>query len=360
MSSPGKVRIEGKVTSGKKEAKHFVKLIEEQIEQKFGFKPYLGTLNIEVQRNEDKEALKLMKDLSAEGIKVTSPHSGCFGTCFYATVNDEVDTVVVLPHVERYHSNVIELISPMELKRELKLKDGDTVKVEITLPERRIKAALIDMDNTLLDTFKLYSFSFNKALAEFGLNEVQEEVLKSKLNLGLSLGEILKDIISGSKKNIFLEKIISRIRTIYLDYEDEYVKPINGVVEALEKLKNAGVIIVLATGSMMSKVEIRKRLMKFGLDKYITYIISGEDVKERKPSPEIVLKVIRMLKLYPRECLVIGDSIADIKAGKAAVTLTAAVLTGVGNKEDFMKERPDFIAKDLLELINNLIQLKYL
>ena len=353
-----KVQIEGRVSSGRKEAGYFVKLVEEQIERTLGFKPYLGTLNVEVRGGEGEGALKLLRDLSEDGVKVASPHSGCYGTFFYATVNDEVEAAVGLPHVERYYHDIIELISPVELRRELRLRDGDAVKVEVKLPTRRVKAALIDMDNTLLDTFKLYYFSLNKALAELGLCEVREEVLRSKLDQGLSLSEILRDVVPRGVRQTSIEGIASRVREIYLSHEDECVKPMDGALEALEKLRSAGVVVALTTSSVMPKEEIWRRLMKFGLDKYIVYVVSGRDVRERKPSPEMVFKCMGALKLYPKECLVVGDSIADVKAGKAAGALTAAVLTGIGDEEGLLREGPDLIAKDLLELVDSLMQLK--
>ena len=74
-----------------------------------------------------------------------------------------------------------------------------------------------------------------------------------------------------------------------------------------------------------------------------------------KPSPEALIKCARALDVQICDCLMVGDSISDIRAGKAAGTVTAAVLTGLFTREELSKENPDFIL-DNVSVLSNIVE----
>jgi len=129
----GQLSFRGKVFSGKGEGKHFVELswVRANIEQKFGFRPYFGTLNLHLFEEED--ILKRKRLLEpALGIYV-EPESGYFsGTLFRATILD-VEAAVVIPHVPNYPVDVLEVIAPVYLRGKLEKGNGDMVVVTVTV-----------------------------------------------------------------------------------------------------------------------------------------------------------------------------------------------------------------------------------
>jgi riboflavin kinase len=126
------VYIRGKVFSGIGKGAKFTELpwVKRQIKEKLGFTPRPGTLNIKLSKDEVK-----IKNLLAEAKAIDiSPAEGyCRGKCFKACLMNALECAIVLPEVEGYPEDVIEIIAPVNLREKLKLKDGDIVEVKIKL-----------------------------------------------------------------------------------------------------------------------------------------------------------------------------------------------------------------------------------
>jgi riboflavin kinase len=122
--------IRGTVFSGKGEAAKFVKLpwAKRQLEEKLGFDPYPGTLNLKL----DKESVKLKNRLSKEeSIDISSAPGYCHGRCFKAVLMNNLEGAVVIPETVDYPRDIVEVVAPMNLREKLRLKDGDVVDVKI-------------------------------------------------------------------------------------------------------------------------------------------------------------------------------------------------------------------------------------
>lgn len=118
-----------KVTTGKKEATFFTKLpwVEKQIKEKLGFTPYPGTLNLQLPKNTQmKDVLPLEKAIEIKPKKGFMP-----GKCFKAIVMGKVEGAIIIPDVPNYSANLLEFIAPVNLRKELNLKDNDTVVIMI-------------------------------------------------------------------------------------------------------------------------------------------------------------------------------------------------------------------------------------
>ena len=126
------VSLKGWVFSGAGEGEKYVGLtwVKEQIEQKLGFTPYAGTLNIRL----DEESI-LKKNLLIKGSSLEMvPAAGyCRGKLYKAILNGGVEAAVVVPEVPDYPENVLEVVFSENLRKKLKLNDGNTVEVRIIL-----------------------------------------------------------------------------------------------------------------------------------------------------------------------------------------------------------------------------------
>jgi riboflavin kinase len=124
--------VKGRVFSGKGEGAKFLKLrwVRKQIKEKLGFTPHLGTLNIKLSEeySDTKDLLKRMK-----GMAIMPTNGFCRGKCFRAYLMDGVECAIVIPEVEDYPEDLMEIVAPVNLREKLELKDGDTIEVKILL-----------------------------------------------------------------------------------------------------------------------------------------------------------------------------------------------------------------------------------
>jgi riboflavin kinase len=121
----------GTVFSGTGQGKKFIDLpwVKQQIEEKLGFTPYSGTLNLRL-TNESVENKKRLED--AKGF-VVEPQAGyCRGVMFRAQI-DSVQGAIIVPKVPKYLSSVLEVIAPVYLRENLKLTDGSQVVVTVSV-----------------------------------------------------------------------------------------------------------------------------------------------------------------------------------------------------------------------------------
>ena len=123
--------ITGKVIDGFKDGKYYMSLSEyrKQFEKKLKFKPYPGTLNIMLDEEESKEKLKRIDDLGIEGFKKDERIFGSI-KCFKCKING-IEGSIIIPERSHYGSEILEIISPFELRKKLNLKNEDEVFVEV-------------------------------------------------------------------------------------------------------------------------------------------------------------------------------------------------------------------------------------
>jgi riboflavin kinase, archaea type len=123
------ITFHGKVITGEGNGKKYLALpwVKQQIEEKLGYTPFLGTLNLKL----NKESAARKKFLEKARATTICPAQGyCIGTLYEATVGN-VSCTVVAPKVEGYKKDLLEVIAPVNLRDALKLKDGDAVTVSV-------------------------------------------------------------------------------------------------------------------------------------------------------------------------------------------------------------------------------------
>jgi riboflavin kinase len=126
-----KLKLSGKVFSGRGQGEKFLELpwVKRQIEEKLGFIPYHGTLNVRLSEESAKRRQLLER---ASSMKVCPAEGFCTGKIFKAFVG-VLTCAVVIPEVSGYPADVLEIISPANLREELQLVDGDEITVTVSL-----------------------------------------------------------------------------------------------------------------------------------------------------------------------------------------------------------------------------------
>ena len=127
-----RIYITGKVVSGMGEGRYYTEQEDyvKQFQEKLNFKPFPGTLNIEIKHIE-KNKIRLLKKYNGIIIEEFKTNNRTFGSvkCYHAKI-EKIKGAIVLP-IRSHYSNILEFISPNFLRNELKLNDGDEVKIVI-------------------------------------------------------------------------------------------------------------------------------------------------------------------------------------------------------------------------------------
>ena len=166
-------------------------------------------------------------------------------------------------------------------------------------------AILFDMDGVLVDSFDAWLASLNDALKAYNHKEItKEEFLRKYWG---------HDLQYNMEKIGITYEVIAFCNRVYGNHVD-IVKVYSDSRYILEKLKNYKKGIITNTPRDCAIQIVRKN----GLEKFFNVVLTGDDVKRGKPSPEIVLKACRLLSVKPADVVLIGDTNSDIEAGKAA------------------------------------------
>lgn len=126
------VNMTGTVFSGEGEGARFMELpwVTEQIEEKLGFTPYPGTLNLKLSREGVKNRSLLQK---TAGMQVSLSQGFHTGRIFEASLREDVECGIVIPQIPNYPQDVIEVIASTNLREKLGLEDGDHVEIRIRM-----------------------------------------------------------------------------------------------------------------------------------------------------------------------------------------------------------------------------------
>jgi pyrophosphatase PpaX len=218
------------------------------------------------------------------------------------------------------------------------------------MPESlQVKAVIFDLDGTLADTIPLIVASFNAACREaMGRSYTPEEVIS---RFGIPDAAMVKRELRESSPEI-ADHAVERF---YRHYEQEHdmVSAFDGVTQLLHALQERGVPMGVMTGKGARTAEITLR--KLGWQGLFGSVVTGEDVIHQKPHPEGVLKAAQELGINPEECVFIGDSPADIEAGKAAGMTTIGVVWHNFYAGEMRAMQPDFWCEttaDLAAILN--------
>jgi HAD superfamily hydrolase (TIGR01509 family) len=129
--------------------------------------------------------------------------------------------------------------------------------------------------------------------------------------------------------------------------------PMSNVAAALRTLQQKAKL-ALITMRYVPKSAIIRELEHFSLASYFSHVVTALDTHKPKPSPEALIQALKAMDVQICDCLIVGDSVADVKAGKSAGAKTVAVLSGLFSREELAKEQPDLILKDVTQLPNHI------
>jgi HAD superfamily hydrolase (TIGR01509 family) len=186
------------------------------------------------------------------------------------------------------------------------------------------KAALFDVDGTLVDTVDLHAEAWVETFRHFDLDTTLEEIRRQIGKGGDQLlpGLVPEDVLAARQEEIedFRADLFKR------DYLPR-AKPFPGVPELFRRVREAGLRIALASSGKEEEVAFHARLL--GIEDLVDFQTTADDADRSKPFPDIFLAAARKLGLSdPAQAIVIGDTPYDAEAARAGGFASLGVLCG--------------------------------
>jgi 2-phosphoglycolate phosphatase len=200
---------------------------------------------------------------------------------------------------------------------------------------------IFDVDGTLLDSAQDICGAVQQVLASTECPPVTFDFLKGYI--GRHLIDLFQDVLPHYTAGQ-VDGLIVQYRAIYLARGHQLTNLYPGVVEGLAALKGRK-----ATATTKGTPTTRAILAQFGLIDYFDHV-QGTDGIPCKPAPDVILAALAGLGAGPEDCLMVGDSPADMEAGKRAGVKTCAVRYGYGKPDQLARFEPDYWVDDLRAL----------
>jgi phosphoglycolate phosphatase len=206
----------------------------------------------------------------------------------------------------------------------------------------RFPVYLFDIDGTLLDSAQDICGAVQQVLDTTPAPPVTFDYLKSFI--GRHLIDLFVEVLPQSTPEQ-IDALIEQYRSIYRGRGHTLTTIYPGVAEGLAALGGRK-----GTATTKGSPTTRLILEQFGLLTYFDHV-QGTDGFPCKPAPDVLFTALKAMGAEPADCLFVGDSCADMEAGKRAGVKTCAVRYGYGQADALAEFEPDYWVSDLRELL---------
>jgi HAD superfamily hydrolase (TIGR01509 family) len=203
------------------------------------------------------------------------------------------------------------------------------------------KAILLDLDGTIVDSRIAYLEAVKAAFAATGQRTVDINIV-TEIPKRIEQSLPIDDLLNGLNVKEFLKVYLDA----YYRAAKEKTKPMPSISQTLERLSNKAKL-ALITMRHVPNEKVIDELERFGLARYFQMVVTALDTSRPKPSPDALIRCVTALGVQLDECVVVGDSVTDVRAGKSAGTMTVAVLSGIFSRKELATEKPDLILENV-------------
>jgi phosphoglycolate phosphatase-like HAD superfamily hydrolase len=216
----------------------------------------------------------------------------------------------------------------------------------MSLDLNRIKALCFDVDGTLSDTDDLYSQKASRFFPRLIFKDPDRTARRLVMWI-----EAPGNALLGLADTLGLDdEMIAVINWISLHrrHSSKEFLLVPGVDEMLKHLHG---LYPMAVVSARDEHGTMAFLEQFELVKYFDVVVTGLSAEHTKPYPDPILLAAQKMNVSPENCLMIGDTTVDMRAGKSAGAQTVGVLCGFGEEPELKKMGADVILEDTSKLL---------
>ena len=213
---------------------------------------------------------------------------------------------------------------------------------------------MIDVDGTLVDSVPDLAYCIDEMMQKLGLKKWGEDKVRHWVGNGVP--KLVERALTGELEGQPIQEVFDIAYPIFLDlYEDNNAQRsylYDGVREGLDYLISQGYQLGCVTNK--SEQFTHPLLKALGIFNDFKIIISGDTLAKRKPDPMPLLYCAEHFNLKPKECLMLGDSVSDVKAARAAGFDIICMSYGYNHGNDIADENPDLVIDSMNQLSDHL------
>jgi phosphoglycolate phosphatase len=212
-----------------------------------------------------------------------------------------------------------------------------------------IKAVIIDLDGTMLDTVPDFELALNAMRAEFGLAPVSQETIEPMVGKGSE--KLIRDVLAldvdADRIDAMFDAAMAAYQRHYLVINGEKSTLYPGVLEGLRALKEQGLRLACVTNKPIAFT--LPLLAQKGLAPWFELVYGGDSLPRKKPDPLPLQQVCRDFGFAPAEVVAIGDSSNDAEAARGAGCFVLTVPYGYNHGRPVQTINSDGIVDSLLD-----------
>ena len=214
----------------------------------------------------------------------------------------------------------------------------------------KYKAAIFDLDGTLLDTIKDLYNSTNYALA---INNMPERSLDEvRCFVGNGVRKLIERAIPNGAQNPLFDKVFNDFKNHYSIHCKDTTKPYDGIIDVLNILKNSNIKTAIVSNKLDSAV---KALNEEYFGSLIPVAIGETDNIRKKPAPDTVIEALRLIGCRENEAVYIGDSEVDVETASNCNMDCISVTWGFRDIQTLIKSGATVFANNTKELLDEIM-----
>ncbi|MCP4677937.1 MAG: HAD-IA family hydrolase [Deltaproteobacteria bacterium] len=204
-----------------------------------------------------------------------------------------------------------------------------------------IDLVVFDLDGTLVDSRLDISEAIHHGIRTVNGPPVSDDAVHELI--GLPLVEMFETLLPDALTQR-VEVAAEAYRQYYFDHCADHSSVYPGVIECLDYLGNIPLAIATTKMTFMAVQVVEKLDLA---DRFV--LVQGSDGIPHKPDPTLLHQVLRKVGMEPGRTWMVGDTVYDIQAGKAAGMQTCAVTYGIGDPDELRRVKPDSVLDNLTD-----------
>lgn len=208
--------------------------------------------------------------------------------------------------------------------------------------KKKIKALVLDLDGTLIDSLQDITMAVNHTMKELGYPTKNINFIENAIGNGAKT--LLKACFPKG------QRIDNHIYDLFISYYNSNCSNQTELYPGVIDFLNNTIHIKKAILTNKPIIPTLKIIKSLGIDQFFELVIGGDSFSYRKPHPIGLEKIIKAFSISPHEALMIGDGPQDIQAANAIGMDSIGIINRIGNKMELLQEKPTYIVQNFDEI----------